>query len=232
MAARDELGDHAVHGVDRHRETDAGTRAGRAVDSRIDADEPAGAVEQRTARVSRVDRGIGLDQVPVHAAALVVERPIERGDDAGGQAPVETERIADGEHLLADAQVVARADRHRFERLAGRADEQHGDVMSLARTHQRGRIVPAVRELDRGLGRAGDDVHVRDDVPLLVPHEARAGAARHARDVARPEIDDAVARGDVDHRPLPRLEHADVLLLLRGQRAARRDRPGRRHGGP
>src|SRR5690606_8376581 len=46
-ALRDQLRHDAVHGVDGHGEADTGIGPGRAVDHRVDADEPAGAVDQR-----------------------------------------------------------------------------------------------------------------------------------------------------------------------------------------
>jgi len=54
-----DLGD----GVGRHGEADAGIRAGLGVDGGIDADDFAVHVDQRTAGITRVDGGIGLDEV-------------------------------------------------------------------------------------------------------------------------------------------------------------------------
>ena len=66
-----------VDRVDGHREADAGVRARRAVDRRVDADEAARAVEQRAARVARVDRRVGLDHVGdrTRPDTLLISRP-------------------------------------------------------------------------------------------------------------------------------------------------------------
>ena len=59
--------DQVVHDLlrqrDRNREAVAGVVAGAARDRAVDADDVAANVEQRTARVARVDRGVGLDVV-------------------------------------------------------------------------------------------------------------------------------------------------------------------------
>ena len=73
--------------------------------------------------------GVGLDHV--------VDRPLRRrldlaaqgADDAGGQRLVQAERVADGEGLLADLQVVRRADGDRHQLRRRRVDVQHGDVL-------------------------------------------------------------------------------------------------------
>src|SRR5206468_6162857 len=57
----DDLGDHLVDLVHRQREADAGPRPGRAEDGGIDADQPAAAVQERPARIARVDGRRGLD---------------------------------------------------------------------------------------------------------------------------------------------------------------------------
>ena len=81
----------------------------------VDADDVAARVEQRAAAVARVDRGVGLDQV-VEVAALDVDAPAERGDDAARDRVGElAERAADGDRLLADLDGRRVADRGRRE---------------------------------------------------------------------------------------------------------------------
>ena len=151
-------------------------RAGAGV---VVADQAPGRVEQRAARVARVDRGVGLD----HAADLaLVDRAdlaVERADDAGGQRLVEPEGIADRVDLLADLQVAAEADRQGLELVARRADAQHGEVAVGKRAHQFGLPLRLVGERDARAARSLDDVEIGDDVPAVVPDEAAAGAARH-----------------------------------------------------
>ena len=97
----DELGDHPVDRVRRDGEADAGVGAGGADDGRVDADQPAAAVEQRPSRVARVDRRVGLDGVADRLPGLGLDLAPEGADHARGEALVEAERVADGEDLLA-----------------------------------------------------------------------------------------------------------------------------------
>ena len=76
---RDQLRHHPVHRVDRHREADPGARARRAEDRRVHPDQPPRAVEERAARVARVDRRVGLDQP--------ADRPRPPRPAARGRAP-------------------------------------------------------------------------------------------------------------------------------------------------
>lgn len=94
--------------------------------------------------------------------------------------------------------------------------------MRGARPHQCGLVVAAVGQFDGGFGRALDDVEVSDDVAGVVPDEARASAARHGEDVARPDIAYQLCGSDVDHRGARFLEQFDGGFLVRRQIATRR----------
>ena len=63
-----------------------------------------GQIDQRPARVPRVDRRVGLDERLVLGDPHVV--PLGRRDDAGGHGMVEAERAADGQHPVADVELV------------------------------------------------------------------------------------------------------------------------------
>jgi hypothetical protein len=78
-AARDvalvlQLRDDLVREVDRDREADADVAAAAAEDRGVDADDLALRVEQRAARVARIDGGVGLDEVVVRALIDVAGR--------------------------------------------------------------------------------------------------------------------------------------------------------------
>ena len=62
-AAGDDLFEHTARDRHRDREPDAERAARARVDRGVDADQMAGAVDQRAARVAGVDRGVGLDEV-------------------------------------------------------------------------------------------------------------------------------------------------------------------------
>jgi hypothetical protein len=65
-------------------------------------------------------------------------------------------------------------------------------------------------------------VEVGDDVAGVVPDKARASAARHGEDVARPDVAYQLCGGDVDHRGARFLEQFDGGFLVRRQIATRR----------
>ena len=76
----------AAGDVDGHGQADADEDVllGRVDERGDDADDPAVAVEQRPARVARVDRRVDLDEVVEDRPAVVgLEGPAEAGDDAG-----------------------------------------------------------------------------------------------------------------------------------------------------
>jgi len=131
---------------------------------------------------------------------LAFDRAVQRRNDARGQRPVQTERIADRENLLSHAQIVTGPDCNGHRLILGHANLQHRDVVGEAGADQRCLVVATVRQLYVRRSGAGDDVHIRDDMSGCIPDEPRPRAARHAGHVARPEIHDALGRGDVDDR--------------------------------
>ena len=90
-------------------------------DRGVDPDHPAVQVDQRTAGVAGVDRGVGLDH------RLGGRAPLQRADHARGDGAVEAQRRADGDHRLTDPQVGADARAGRRQVTA--AGPQHGDVV-------------------------------------------------------------------------------------------------------
>src|SRR5437899_11850237 len=88
-------------------DTDIATRL--AEDGGIDADDLAAHVQQRSARVSRIDGGIGLNEVIVRSRANLTSLG---ADNAGGDRVIEAERIANGQHPLAYLKPVRISERH------------------------------------------------------------------------------------------------------------------------
>ena len=123
-AALDDLLEHHLGG--RHGDGEADPhRAARARENRrVDADQVAGRIDQRAAGVARVDRSVGLDEVleGVDAKAGAAQG----GDDAARDRLSDAERIADGEHHVADAQRVRRAEADRRKVL--RVEAQHREI--------------------------------------------------------------------------------------------------------
>ena len=100
-----QLGELLGDEVDRDGEADAGALVGGAVrrDLIHDADDAALAVEQRATGVARVQGGVGLDRVRDREAVGRLDRAVEPRHDAGADAAIEVERIADRRDGLPDA---------------------------------------------------------------------------------------------------------------------------------
>ena len=102
--AHDRCGD-----LRRYGKADADIAAGAADDGRVDADEFAAQVDERAARVTRVDRRVGLDEILQAVADTLAAK---RADDARCDRVAEAERIADCYDEVADANSLGVADRH------------------------------------------------------------------------------------------------------------------------
>src|SRR5712691_8535038 len=86
--------DLACH-IDRDGKADADIAATRRQYRRVDTDHPPLQIDQRTARIARIDRGVGLNEILVAFDAETAAP--ERADDPRGHSLAETERVADCE---------------------------------------------------------------------------------------------------------------------------------------
>jgi hypothetical protein len=112
-----------------YRETDADI-ATRATDNRrIDTDQFAAQIHERTPRITGVDRGVGLDEVFVPIATDTATA--QRADDPGRYRMTESERVADCEHEIAYPNTLRVADRHIGE--AAGIDFDNGNVRCRVR---------------------------------------------------------------------------------------------------
>ncbi|MCY1435061.1 hypothetical protein D9M71_511410 [compost metagenome] len=180
---------HAHDGIDRHRKADAGRGARRTVDGGIDADQPPSRIEQRATGIAGVDSGVGLDQVVNGRATGVAGKgAVKRRDDAGGERPVEPEGIANGKDLLPHLEIGTGAHRHRRRALEADANLEYRDVVRRTGANERSLIIATVGQFDRGRRCPLDHVEVGHHVAGIVPDEAGAGAARHGKDIARPDV--------------------------------------------
>src|SRR5262249_31191399 len=168
------LRQHLLDGVRRDAEGDT---VGAVADGGVDADQFAVDVQERPARVARVDGRVGLDQVLEHGAPRHGDLPAQGADDAVRDGVPPAVRVADGDHVLADHQIAAGPQRQGGQLLAG-LDHQDRQVVG-------GDVLPgldvqggAVVQGDGDLPGAGDDVVAGDDVAALVHDDA--GAARLA----------------------------------------------------
>ena len=175
---------------------------------------------------------------PLSARPLALTMP--RGDREGEPF---AERIADGQHPLADAGVVAVAERHRRQRLG--VDLEDRDVGVGIGADDLGLELPPVEQPDRDLLGALDHVVVGQDVAVGRDDEARAAALLDLGLLAEARGEEPLhARrdalllagvlgplgADVDHARLHVLGHGGEGLAQLLQRAGRRDRR-RRHRG-
>ena len=70
--------------------------------SRVDPDHPASAVGEHAAAVAWVQGGVGLDHLIDDAALPRRQRSTQGRDDARGNTPGQTQRVADRNHKLTD----------------------------------------------------------------------------------------------------------------------------------
>ncbi len=157
-------------------ESCTGERAVAGNDERVDADQFAVRVDQRSAGVAGVDGGVGLDEVARFARVVAVRvGPVERADDAARDRELEVaEGAAEGEHGLAGMQLrrVAPGDAGQVVRV----DLDDGEVVELVDADQLGGKDAAVIEGDVDLHGAVDDVVVGEDVAVGREDDAAADA--------------------------------------------------------
>ena len=103
--AHDRLGDFGWN-----RKTDADVAAASRQDRRVNANEFAAQVDERAARVARVDRCIGLNKVFVRVGAADTGAAL-RTDDAGRYRVRKAERVTDGNNEIAYLGLVRIAER-------------------------------------------------------------------------------------------------------------------------
>ena len=102
------------------------------IDGGVDADHLAAEVEERPAAVAGIDRGVGLDEVVVGARA---DGAAFGADDSEGDRVAEAERIADGDHVFADAERVARSERRGGEILGASSSSTARSSSRIAAAH-------------------------------------------------------------------------------------------------
>ena len=86
-------------------EADADRAARRREDRGVDADHFAIEIERRTAGIAAIDRRIDLQEVVIRAIADIAAAG---RDNAGGDGTAKPERVADGDHPVADARLLRR----------------------------------------------------------------------------------------------------------------------------
>src|SRR5262249_29187872 len=90
---------HELRRIDRRRKTDPLRRKYR---GRVHADHFAAGVDERPARIPRIERGISLDNAIHQPARLRPQRTSECTHDARGHRVLKPKRISDRDHELAN----------------------------------------------------------------------------------------------------------------------------------
>src|SRR5262249_22941386 len=137
-------------------------------DHRVDTDDLAGRVEERSSGIAGVDRRVGLDHVDRDPYAGDVEREPLVGTDCDADAVAgEAERVADGHHRYADLGPLVIAELQDRE-LLPRLDLDERDVGPRVLSDDL-RLVPVtVGKSDGDLIRSVHDVTVGQDVSVAV----------------------------------------------------------------
>ncbi len=159
-----------VHGhIDRNRERHAHETARTGVDLGVDAHHLTGQIKQRTARVTRVDRHVGLDERNV---VFVRQAAADRTDDTLGHGVVEAEWRANGYDPLTGLQVLGLAELEHRQVLA--VDFQQRHVGARIGTDQLGLELAAIGQAHQNLVGIGNHMVIGQDVAVGRNDETRA----------------------------------------------------------
>ena len=177
---------HFQRHVNRNGKRNAHETARARINLRVDANHFTGEVEQRPARIARVDGDIGLDEGDVgfggQAARLGGDNPCRHG-------VFKAKGRTDGDHPLPDAHLVRVAHAHHGQILA--VDFQHGDVGTLIDADDFGLHLALVVECHRHFRirarRGAHYVRIGQHIAIGADDEARTNALRNLRRTAARE---------------------------------------------
>ena len=217
----DELRHDPTHGINGDREANA--RADRRGNCRIDPDHAPSTVEQGAARISRIDRRVGLNDPLNRTLGHRQDFPPQSTDDSGRQRMVESERVADGQYLLPDLKIGRFSHQDRREAVFGGLDFQHHQVFIGGHADQ-GRVpFRPIRQHDFGGPGIFEHMVISHHVALFVPDESRAGSLRNLEHVQIKIAPSGQVR-DMDDRWRRLFEDCDRAFLVLRQIAARDNR--------
>ena len=154
-------------------------------DGGVDADEVAVQIDQGASAVARIDCGIGLEKtlhrMDVLGCVGFQEADVAAfgADDSGCDGRGQIERVADGQHPLADAHVVGVSEGHGGQG-SRRLNLQDGQVgAGVAADHLCG-VGLSIGGAHPNVACTLDDVVVGDNQAFVVHDHAAPGALRHA----------------------------------------------------
>src|ERR1700686_288270 len=159
--------------IDPNRETDSLCRQNR---RRINSDNLATRVDERAAGVSRVQGGVGLNDILDQATRVRAQRSSERADHARRHRGLKPVRIADRNRHLSRPQLLRVSEGNGLQ--TGSINSNHGKIGRRIITDGVSRSAAAVRECYLDSRRVVHDVAVGEN--QSVGREYEAGAASTA----------------------------------------------------
>src|ERR1700716_2371490 len=180
---RNDVAEYTAHHVDRNREPDALDPQVLGDDGRVDADECAARVHQRSARVSEIDRRIGLDEVLEGCDAQLLTAGCAH--DAVCHGLRQANRVADRQYDIANLELIGTTEHRDGQRR--QVNFEHREICIWIASDNVSVRDAAVseRHLD-GVG-VRDHVMVGHDVPGVVHDDPRAEGALNPLPVSRQE---------------------------------------------
>src|SRR6267142_1090575 len=152
-AVREQLAHHPPRGINAGCKTDR-LRAWN--DRGVDADHLRRRVDQRPPRVARIERRVGLDHIVHQAPGLCAQAAPQRGDHACCHRVLKSERVADRNRDLSNAQRTRRSKHHGGEIVC--ADTNHSEIRVGIVADQLRIELPAIRERHADLAGPAYDV--------------------------------------------------------------------------
>ena len=147
----------------------------KAREERINANDFAASVHQRSTRIAGIDGCVGLDELARLASVVIVGiRPVQRAHDTASHGKAESIRIAEGEYRLSRMQCRRIADRNVGQVAAVHLDDRKigkrigADHLRLQNT--------TVAQRDLYIGCAINDVIVGNDVSVRRDDDTAADA--------------------------------------------------------
>src|SRR6185437_1945827 len=188
----------------------------------VDANQSAGAIQQRPAGISRIDRRLSLDHIFDRRIDDAVHRAPERRNDAGRQALIEAKWIANGKRLLSDLKIGTFSDGDRVKLFFWRVDTNDREVIIAGDANELRGIGTVVPERDLGRVSILHDVKIGDDIAGIVPDNAGASALPNFGSRLAEIIVHFSERRDKDDRRIGLLEDGDRAFFFFREIAARR----------
>ena len=165
---------HDFHGdINRNREREPHVTPGTGENLGINTNDFTVQVQQRTARVARVDRHVGLDKRHI-VTAPALQAAAGGADNTGRHTHLEIKRGSNRDHPFTGFEVLGAADLDRRQVLRFNFDQRKVRKW-ISPDHFRLAFTP-IAQRDNNLIRTIDNVVVRQDVTIRFNNETRANA--------------------------------------------------------